>query len=144
METLAFSLMDVASLLEKRFDRSLSAVRGVSLGEYRLLRSLSAFPQARATRVDLARAVGLTPSAVTRALKPLEKLGFVTTEKSDRDARQSLAKLAPAGETLLSDAAGVVADVAAGLPQTTVTVEQLDALYRGLGGQSRQKSEVAA
>jgi len=40
--------------------------------------------------VDLAAAVGLTPSAVTRALRPLEKLGCVATQKSERDARRSL------------------------------------------------------
>lgn len=137
MQSLAFSLMDVATLIEKRFDRALSATRGVSLREYRLLLSLSAFPQARATRVDLARAVGLTPSAVTRALKPLEKLGFVTTEKSERDARQSLAKLAPAGEVLLEEAGDIVADVAAGLPKTSITVEQLETFYQGLGGSPR-------
>jgi DNA-binding MarR family transcriptional regulator len=60
----------------------------------------------------------LTPSAVTRALKPLEKMGMVQTEKSDRDARRSMASLTDAGVDVLQDADGIVSDAIAELPQT--------------------------
>ena len=134
MNALVFSLLDIAGLIEKRFDRPLAGARGVSFREYRLLKSLSEFPQGRAMRVELAQAVGLTPSAVTRALKPLEKIGYVTTEKGERDARQSLACLTGAGEILVSDADAIVADVVAGLPATTISESQLAELHRGLAG----------
>lgn len=96
--------------VERRLDHSLGAIRGISLAEYRLLRALGDAPNSQASRVDLAEAVGLTPSGVTRALRPMEKLGIVSTLKSKRDARLAIAALTPAGRELLSDASGVVDD----------------------------------
>lgn len=96
--------------LEKRLDHNLAAIRGISLAEYRLLQALGDAPNAQASRVDLAQSVGLTPSGVTRALRPMEKLGIVSTVKSKRDARLAIAGLTPAGRELLSDASGVVDD----------------------------------
>lgn len=96
--------------VEKRLDHSLGAIRGISLAEYRLLHALGSAPNAQASRVDLAQAVGLTPSGVTRALRPMEKLGVVSTLKSKRDARLAIAALTPAGREVLSDAASVVDD----------------------------------
>ncbi len=97
--------------IEKRLDSSLGAIRGISFAEYRLLRALSDAPNSWASRVDLAHAVGLTPSGVTRALRPMEKLGYVTTAKSKRDARLALASLTPPGQDLVNDASGVVDDM---------------------------------
>lgn len=96
--------------VEKRLDSSLGAIRGISLAEYRLLRALSEAPNSWASRVDLAHAIGLTPSGVTRALRPLEKLGLISTAKSKRDARLALASLTPAGQELVEDASAVVND----------------------------------
>ena len=93
-----------------RLDSSLSAIRGISLAEYRLLRALGDSPGAQASRVDLAEAVGLTPSGVTRALRPMEKLGIVSTVRSKRDARLAIAALTPAGRELLRDTSSVVDD----------------------------------
>ncbi len=109
-QQLALSFASAWSRLERRLDHSLGAIRGISLAEYRLLRALGDAPQSRASRVDLAHAVGLTPSGVTRALRPMEKLGVVSTVKSARDARLAIATLTPAGQELLSDASGVVDD----------------------------------
>ena len=113
----SLQLASAAQSLGQRLDSSLSAVRGISLAEYRLLTALAECPEARASRVDLARAVGLTPSGVTRALRPMEKLGIVSTVKSKRDARLAIAGLTPAGRELLNDAAAVVDDTM----QTLVT-----------------------
>ena len=108
----AFALAFAAAWdrIQKRLDSSLGAIRGVSLAEYRLLRALADAPNAWASRVDLAHAVGLTPSGVTRALRPLEKLGLISTAKSKRDARLALASLTPAGLELVDDASAVVND----------------------------------
>lgn len=119
-ENLLFTLVGAAGRLERRLDRALAGVRGISFSEYTLLRALAGLYDGRATRVDLAAAVGLTPSAVTRALKPLEKLGYVATEKTDRDARRSLAVLTPGGATLLEDARGVVRDTLKGVSAAPV------------------------
>lgn len=100
--------------IERRLDGALSSIKGISFAEYRLLDQLAGAP-AGMSRVDLAEAVGLTPSGVTRALQPLEKLGFVTTTRSERDARRALASLTEQGRELAADASGVVDDVAAQL-----------------------------
>lgn len=68
--------------LEKRLDNNLGPIKGISLAEYRLLHALLNAPKYRASRVDLAHTVGVTASGVTRALRPLEKLGVVSTVKS--------------------------------------------------------------
>src|SRR5210317_1279160 len=119
--------------LEQRLDHSLGAIRGISLAEYRLLRALGDAPGSQASRVDLAQAVGLTPSGVTRALRPMEKLGIVSTVKSKRDARLAIAALTPAGRELLGDASGVVDDtMKALLKRAPQTAEQLEGLIDAL------------
>jgi DNA-binding MarR family transcriptional regulator len=105
-----FSLLKASTRVERRLDRALSATKGVSFTEYHLLKQLHDRPDSAATRVDLASASGLTASAITRALKPLEKIGFVETEKSEHDARRSIARLTSAGNELLTDAARIVDD----------------------------------
>ncbi len=111
-ENLDFALAVAAAWnsLERRLDGSLGSIRGVSFLEYRLLRALSGAPNSQASRIDLSRSVGLTASGVTRALRPLEKIGLVSTVKSERDARLAMAKLTPAGHQLVSDASSVVND----------------------------------
>jgi DNA-binding MarR family transcriptional regulator len=109
-QTLTLAFAAAWNRLEKRLDSSLGAIRGISLAEYRLLRALSDAPNSWASRVDLAQTVGLTPSGITRALRPMEKLGLVSTAKSKRDARLALASLTPSGQELVADASGVVND----------------------------------
>ena len=102
-------ILDTAAALERGLDTALSHSRGVTFREYRLLQTLAQSDKGL-TRVALARSTSVTPSAVTRALKPLEKLGYVTTARNERDARQSLAALTKGGEELLRDVAGVLTD----------------------------------
>ncbi len=109
-ESPILSLLETAAIIERRLDSALAHTRGISFSEYRILRALAEAPNGSAARVSLADAVGLTPSAVTRALKPLEKLGYVQTTRNERDARQSLAGLTSAGKHLLRDANGVLRD----------------------------------
>jgi len=111
-----FALLSAANSIESRLNRALSNVKGISFTEYFILEQLNDFHNAAATRVDLARTVNLSPSAVTRALKPLEKVGYVSTKKGERDARQSIASLTPAGKKLLKDANSIVRDEIALLP----------------------------
>jgi len=109
-QNFALTLADAAHNVERRLDMSLGAIRGISYAEYRLLKSLGDAPQSRASRVDLAHHIGITPSGITRALRPLEKLGVVKTVKAERDARLAIATLTSAGEALLEDASSVVND----------------------------------
>lgn len=120
-------VLDTATTLERAMDSALSFSRGVTFSEYRLLRTLRDAENGM-TRVALAHAVSVSPSGVTRALKPLEKLGYVTTVKNDRDARQSLARLTEGGHELLSDVSGVLADFFAGLNLDTTDEAQMLAM----------------
>lgn len=113
-------VLDTATALERSLDSALSFSRGVTFSEYRLLRTLKTAENGL-TRVVLAQMVSVTPSGVTRALKPLEKLGYVTTVKNERDARQSLAKLTKGGRNLLSDVEGVLNDF-----MTELKIEHID------------------
>ncbi len=129
---LVFSLLAASSKIERRFDRILSNVRGISFTEYFLLKRLSSQANNAATRVDLAALVHLTPSAVTRALKPLEKIGYVRSKKNERDARQSLATLTTAGSELLSDADSMLSDEIAAMSISTANQKELKALLDGI------------
>lgn len=108
---LAHGLIEAAARIERRMDTALSLIRGISYREYQLLTTLRAHRNASATRVDLARAVNMSPSGVTRALKPLEKLHFVSSQRDERDARRSLATLTAAGHELVRDSDGVISDL---------------------------------
>ena len=129
---LVLLLLRTAAGIERKLDRMLAGIRGISFSEYHLIRELAGTHRGAASRVELAESVGLTPSAVTRALKPLEKLGFVATEKSQRDARRSIARLIPAGEELLADAQQVVEDGIGDLDLGLTEHPELAAILQGL------------
>lgn len=136
-QTLTLAFAAAWNRVEKRLDSSLGSIRGISLAEYRLLRALSDAPSSWASRVDLAHAVGLTPSGVTRALRPLEKLGFISTAKSKRDARLALASLTPAGQELVEDASGVVNDTMRSIlersPRVSAHLDEMIGLLEDIG-----------
>jgi DNA-binding MarR family transcriptional regulator len=128
-QALALAFAGAWNRLERQLDHNLGAIRGISLAEYRLLRALDDAPGSQASRVDLAQAVGLTPSGITRALRPMEKLGIVTTAKSERDARLAIAALTPAGHDVLDDASVVVDDtMKAALKRTPQVAAHADAM----------------
>lgn len=106
------NLIKIGALIEKKATSAASFISGLSYSEIRLLSALELEPL---TRSALAEAIGLTPSAVSRALQPLEKLGYVSSEKDGRDARQSRARLTEAGAERLSHAQHAVAEAWDGL-----------------------------
>ncbi|MCR9260992.1 MAG: MarR family transcriptional regulator [Pseudomonadaceae bacterium] len=130
--------LDAASVVERRLDGALSYTRGISFSEFRLLRTLALGNASGTSRVDLAHAVGLTPSAVTRALKPMEKLGYVQTVSNERDARQSLAQLTDGGRVLLKDAEGVFHDTFLSSPLNELNNAEVEAFQARLEELRRQ------
>jgi DNA-binding MarR family transcriptional regulator len=74
------------------------------LNEHRALLRLSRAKNSRMRRVDLARALLLTPSGVTRLLSRLEQAGFVAKGSSDRDARVSSVLITHRGRARLAEA----------------------------------------
>lgn len=123
-------ILDTATALVHRLDGALAHTLGVSYSEYRLLRALGQAGEAGLTRIALAQMVSLSPSGVTRALKPLEKLGFVVTVKSARDARQSLARLTRTGTQLIANADGILRDVYRDLDVIQSDEPQLEHMLR--------------
>ena len=89
--------------LVRRFDGRLGTLHGLSLGDFILLLNLSRAPGGKLRRVDLASQLGLTASAVTRALIPLERIGLVKRQRDMRDARIGYAVLTKAGQRVLEE-----------------------------------------
>ncbi|MEW2268998.1 MarR family winged helix-turn-helix transcriptional regulator [Streptomyces griseofuscus] len=99
----ALRLVRVQAALVRRFDARLGGLHGVSLADFTLLLRLGQAPGGRMRRVDLAEALGLTASGVTRALAPLERIGLVTREPDARDARVAYASLTGTGRARLKE-----------------------------------------
>lgn len=89
--------------LMRKIDQRLS-YHGISFTEYAILRHLAESPGHTMRRIDLAQAIGITASGVTRILGPMEKIKLVVKEKNERDARVSLVKLSEAGASIFADA----------------------------------------
>lgn len=77
---------------------------GLGWSDFLILYALSTADGKRMRRVDLADAIGLTASGITRLLLPMEKVGLVRREAHEGDARVSYVALAPGGKTKLTEA----------------------------------------
>lgn len=108
---LLIGLTSLQASFQKRLTAALSA-HGVSMTDYLVLRRLDAAPGKKLRRVDLAQAVGLTPSGVTRLLNPMEKIGLVRKETGARDARVSLVAITAAGTTIYRESSVTFAETA--------------------------------
>ncbi|MGW4565356.1 MarR family winged helix-turn-helix transcriptional regulator [Streptomyces sp. NPDC004561] len=109
----ALRLVRAQAALVRRFDARLSGLDGVSLADFTLLLRLGQAPGGRMRRVDLAEALGLTASGVTRGLAPLERIGLVTREPDARDARVAYASLTGTGRERLKEMLATAEEAAA-------------------------------
>lgn len=75
----------------------LEAAHGLTLNDYDVLVQLYFAPGRAMRRVDIARAVLLTASGITRLLDGLERSGWVEKRSCETDARVSYAVLTEAG-----------------------------------------------
>ena len=127
-ETIASALCDAWSAVERVLSGNLGAVLGITYSEYRLLGAIAqdadADADAGASRVEIAQRVGLTPSAVTRAIRPLTSIGLVESVSHPRDARKSIAKLTTAGLELFTNATDVVDGVTEQIEGTASTARE--------------------
>lgn len=96
------NLTKVQAVISRRFD-SLS-IHGIGFNDFIILYLLGQAPGEKMRRIDLAEKIGLTASGVTRMLLPLEKIGLVTRETNERDARVSYVVLTKTGQQLFEDA----------------------------------------
>lgn len=126
--TICFTLFRADTELRRRFDAVLSDVHGLSVTDFAVLLNLADAPQQQLRRVDLASRLGLTASAVTRLLIPLEKVGLVSRRSNPGDARVALAVLTPAGRERITEARASAQQRAAELLRVHFTPEEIDTL----------------
>ena len=101
-------IMDLTALhsrWHKRLDCVLS-VHGISYTEFQVMACLNKAPDRTLRRIDLAQAIALTASGVTRLLNPMQKIGLVKKQESARDARVSLVALTKTGQKIFAEAQG--------------------------------------
>ena len=108
--------------LIKRIESQLG-IHGISFSEYMIMYALDSAPRQTMRRIELAEAVGLTASGVTRLLAPMEKIKLVEKEANPRDARVSLVKLSIPGKSLFEDASISFAHAAKSLTEKLNTVQ---------------------
>jgi len=81
----------------RQLSARLEAEHGLTMNDYDVLVQLYWAPERAMRRVDIARAVLLTASGITRLLDGLERSGWVEKKACSTDARVSYAALTPAG-----------------------------------------------
>jgi DNA-binding MarR family transcriptional regulator len=101
------ALMRIVLLLPRRLDSDLMRTVGISSNEYVTVMSLSEAPSHELRMTDLARAVAVSASRMTRVVEELESRGLVTKRSSTRDGRGNLACLTSAGQAKLEEASAV-------------------------------------
>ncbi|MDQ2872409.1 MAG: MarR family transcriptional regulator [Candidatus Eremiobacteraeota bacterium] len=101
---LAVGISRADAWLRRLMDAQLGAVHGLGYTDFLVLAEISSVVGQRMRSVDLAKRLMLTPSGVTRALIPLEKIGLIARRAHDRDARAAYVSLTPAGHKRLAEA----------------------------------------
>ncbi|MDP9795700.1 DNA-binding MarR family transcriptional regulator [Catenuloplanes nepalensis] len=91
------ALAHVVHLLPPALDDDMTRTEGLSMTEFAILHSLAEAPDRSLRMVDLAAAVALSPSRVTRVVGDLTRFGLVRRSRHATDARGSVAVLTEAG-----------------------------------------------
>ena len=108
-----WTFMAAHALLVQRVGRDLAAGTSLPLGSYNVLRLLHEAPGGRLRLSELARAVHLTRSGVTRLVNRLERAGLLRREGHAQDRRGSCAILTDRGRDELRQARAVFERVVA-------------------------------
>ena len=123
------------SAITRELEARLMGAHGLTLSDYDVLVQLARAPERKLRNVDLAKAVVLTRSGVTRLVDGLEKDGLVGRTSCPSDKRGSFVSLTDDGLALLREAtsthvSGVRELFVEQLGQEGVA--QMDALLRAL------------
>jgi DNA-binding MarR family transcriptional regulator len=95
------SFLRAHSRLAEELDEELRQRHGVVLGDFDVLAQLADAPHGRLRMCDLAAAVVLSPSGLSRRVDRLQRAGLVERERGEADARNIEARLTPRGKRLL-------------------------------------------
>lgn len=131
---LLMNLSKVQALIARKFDGL--AAHGISFSDFMILYLIQQAAEKKVRRIDLANKLGLTASAVTRSLLPMEKIGLVARELNERDARVSYVTLTAAGRQLFADAEPTANGIAQEIirPEKMKKIKPLTELLSDLGG----------
>lgn len=94
-------LMRAYALLRRELETEVLVPNGLTINDFEALVHLARADEARLRRVDLADALSLTPSGVTRLLDGLEAAGLVRKQLCPEDARVMWAVLTPEGQRVI-------------------------------------------
>ena len=125
------------SALTRELEAQMMGAHGLTLSDYDVLVQLARAPEHRLRNIELAKAVVLTRSGVTRLVDGLETDGLVTRTSCPSDKRGTLVELTEEGLRRLREAAGTHLD---GVKELFIEKlgpkgrEQMDALLRQLPG----------
>jgi DNA-binding MarR family transcriptional regulator len=97
VETVFVRFLRAHAAVTRQLSARLEATHGLTLSDYDVLVQLYYAPERSLRRVDIARAVLLTASGITRLLDGLERAGWVEKRACASDARVSYAVLTDAG-----------------------------------------------
>lgn len=90
-----------------RIEKALQEAQGLNLNEYAVLRVLEQTDEGRLRMQELAEAVGLSPSGVTRLVERLERKDFVERLACQSDKRSMWASLTEKGRDKAHEASSL-------------------------------------
>jgi DNA-binding MarR family transcriptional regulator len=96
-----FALRQAARYVTQIYERHIGRV-GLTAAQFTILAKLARTPDS--TMLDLADAMVMDRTTLVRALKPLQRDGFVVAEISEHDGRSLMFSLSPSGESVLEQA----------------------------------------
>jgi DNA-binding MarR family transcriptional regulator len=123
------------SAITRELEARLMGAHGLTLSDYDVLVQLARAPERKLRNIELAKAVVLTRSGVTRLVDGLEKDGLVRRSSCASDKRGTFVQLTDAGLALLREATSTHVS---GVRELFVEqlgnegVEQMDGLLRAL------------
>ncbi len=92
------SLGRITQLLPRRLEADMVRACGLTMTEFGVLQNLAEAPEGRLRMSELAEAVALSASRVTRLVDDLGRRGWVDRERDPLDARGAVASLTGPGE----------------------------------------------
>jgi DNA-binding MarR family transcriptional regulator len=118
------------SAISRRLERDLADEHALTLSDYDVLVQLSLAPARSLRPVELARAVLLTRSGITRLVQGLERAGLVERVDCPDDARGFLVGMTPHGLALVRSARDTHLEGVAELFSDRYSDEELETLSR--------------
>ena len=125
------------SAMTRELEAQLMGAHGLTLSDYDVLVQLARAPEHKLRNIELAKAVVLTRSGVTRLVDGLERDGLVTRVSCASDKRGTFVAITEAGARKLREAAGTHLDGVRALFLERLGPEgraQMDALLQELPG----------